>query len=60
MSNYIYPNFTSSDINVNESIGTVVKDVDISVLSTIRNTNPNNVVIGLININSFSSMVLSN
>ena len=30
--NYIYPNFTSSDINVNESIGTVVKDVDISVL----------------------------
>ena len=53
--NYIYPNFTSSDINVNESIGPVVKDVDISVLSTIRNTNPNNVVIGLLKMNSFSS-----
>ena len=53
--NYIYPNFTSNDIYVNESIGTVVKDVDISVLSTIRNTNPNNVVIGPLNINSFSN-----
>ena len=49
------PNFTPSDINVNDSIGTVVKDVDISVLNTIRNINSNIVVIGLLNINSFSS-----
>ena len=46
---------TRTRTHFNEFIGTVVKVLDISVLSTVRNTNPNNVVIGLLHINSFSS-----
>ena len=52
---YIYPNFTSNDDDIGKSIRTTDIDVDISILNTIRSSNLNNVVIGLLNINSFSS-----
>ena len=51
--NYIHSKFTSTAVD--KSIGSILKDVDISILNTIRSTNPNNVVIGLLNINSFNS-----